>query len=125
MECSRFLFRCKHGHAYEETFFCTGKTNNHLPNELSGSCVLITGLKNRTAYEQNKTAYALSCFLKNIICSIQFNNFKESIIGQINYLISINIFQTAICPQTAICHASNCDDRGANNLKPAEESATV
>jgi hypothetical protein len=63
--------------------------------------------------------------LKNIICSIQFNNFKESIIGQINYLISINIFQTAICPQTAICHASNCDDRGANNLKPAEESATV
>jgi hypothetical protein len=138
MECARFLFSCKHGQAYEETFCCTGKTNNHLRNELRGSCVLITGLKNITAYEQNKTAYALSYFfLKNIICSIQFNNFKEIIIGQINYLISINSFQTAICPetrltyalkqpyalkaicpQTAICHGSNCDDRGANNLKP-------
>jgi hypothetical protein len=37
-----------------------------LPNEL------ITGLKNITTYLQNKTAYALNWFLKNIIRSIQF-----------------------------------------------------
>jgi hypothetical protein len=49
------------------------------------------------------------CVLYYLCYFLLFTNFKQP------YALK------AICPQTAICHGSNWDDHGANNLKPAEE----